>query len=234
MNNKQENKLTMYDSVLSYLNSRTDMLNQMPALKTAVTDLHVIVNGIKEKANETISSITGKADLKAELKEQLILKTAAILGAVKAYARRKDDTVLKAKADVTRSQIKKQRDTELAIFCKGMFELVSPFAPALTDYGVTSEDIDEFEELVKKFDEATSDREAGVAQRKSATSELVTLFESADDLLEDELDALMEKFRQTDNQFFNAYQAARVIKDLGHRFEKQDDNGVTPAPEPEG
>ena len=49
------------------------------------------------------------------------------------------------------------------------------------------------------------------------------LFDSANDILVNKLDNLMEGFKKDDNEFYNQYKIAREIHDLGVRHEKPEE-----------
>ena len=56
-----------------------------------------------------------------------------------------------------------------------------------------------------------------MAERSAARIALAELFDNADETLKKDLDKLIELVKKDAPQFYNAYYAARVIKDLGHR-----------------
>jgi hypothetical protein len=56
---------------------------------------------------------------------------------------------------------------------------------------------------------------SGKADRSSARTALTDYFDEVDVLLVNVIDKLMENFKSSEPQFYNAYQAARVVYDLG-------------------
>ena len=66
---------------------------------------------------------------------------------------------------------------------------------------------------ITAFTDAQSKPRVGRATSAAATSELVTLFAELDEVLTEQLDPLMTKFRFTQPAFFAEYQTARVIVD---------------------
>ena len=52
------------------------------------------------------------------------------------------------------------------------------------------------------------------AEKTASRQDLSAAFNRADETLKQMIDPMMEMFRSTDRELYNAYQSARVIKDL--------------------
>jgi len=59
---------------------------------------------------------------------------------------------------------------------------------------------------------------------------LYGLFDKTDDLLNDEVDAIVEVVKETQPDFYNQYFGARVIKDLGGKHGGNDTPTEPPTP----
>ena len=58
-----------------------------------------------------------------------------------------------------------------------------------------------------------------------ATSELVDLFADLDEVLNNQLDPLMEKFQETEPAFYHEYESARVVVDAAATHGSKDAPG---------
>jgi hypothetical protein len=147
-------------------------------------------------------------------------KAGAIAGDLHALAMKNNDADLQAKTAFELSDLVHLSDTVIAPRCRDIHTLATANAAALTAYGVTAEDIAALDTAISDYtDLLTAPRQAMVA-RKEVTGNLAEDEDSADSLLENELDKAMRKFRTKDAPFHGEYSSARMIIDLGTRHEK--------------
>jgi len=85
----------------------------------------------------------------------------------------------------------------------------------LANYGVTEETLTEVQTAYDECAAAFNAQAEKMANRSSERERLTNLFNDADSVRYEELDPMMELFVEGNTDFYNAYQSARVIKDLG-------------------
>ena len=90
--------------------------------------------------------------------------------------------------------------------------------------------LDDLKARISAYDASLKEVTSGVAERVGARTAVSDLFVQVDEVLKEELDAMMQIFRVTDPELYNDYRAARVIKDLGARHGKNAAATKTPVP----
>jgi len=221
MNKTQENKRTMYESILSLLTVNATKTATVPAFAVSEAAFRSIVARIEAKSQQYNNATAGKVKAKQDAEAKLIAATLAMAAALFAYGRKQKDAEMKAKADISETALRSMRDTELITQSNAILALVNSNLQALADYGVTQAVASEFQAKIASFTAALGSRESSVAERVGARTSLGDLFKQADELLAEELDQLVELLRASEPQFHTEYFAARVVKDLGTRHRAQ-------------
>jgi len=229
MNKRQENKLTMYEGLLALLQSNIAKFQSIGGVADAVTELSVIVTGLKAKSTEADSATVGKATTKYSAEDALVAALLPTCSALYIFGRKQNNAEIKERANVTEAKLRAMRDTELASFGNAIAELSTANVQGVVPFGITAEKIAELKTKADAYSAAIGARESSVADRKGARGSMSDLFDKADELLNEEFDRYMELLRPTETELYNKYFSARVVKDMGVRHKA---NGETPAPEP--
>jgi hypothetical protein len=216
MTKDDENKLTMLESTSTLLKLNRSKLN-LPALLSAADRLDSVLAKLKVKIQDTMTASKGKTETKAEAADILVSELFKVSKGLFAYGAVTDNVELKERVRVTASQLRYMRDTELVAKARTISEQGTKNEPKVADYGVTEEILTRLNGMIDAFETAIGERESSVAQRKGARSSVYENFDAATQILENEIDNLMERFNDTDPQFFNEYWEARVVKDVGLR-----------------
>lgn len=218
MNDVLENKLTMYEAVVSLLDGNTAKLAPITALTPVIADFKDRILAIKEKDTLANTAKAGNTQTKTADEAALISDAVTIAAALYAYGSATNDDRLKAMSKVTKSSLIALRDTQLANDVTNIKNLADANAAPLAGYGITAPMIAALETKTNKFSASLGVRETGVAVSSSAFAQLDAQFKEADTLLKEQMDKTMEIFRTSDPQFYGEYKNSREIKDLGHRF----------------
>ena len=80
--------------------------------------------------------------------------------------------------------------------------------------GVDKEAVEDLKTKVTVYENLLESKESKTAESKAARQELGEIFDQADEILSEELDNMIELIKDSDQDFYNKYQAARVIKDI--------------------
>ncbi|MBI3365892.1 MAG: hypothetical protein HY033_13420 [Ignavibacteriae bacterium] len=227
LNKTQENKLTMYEAVLSLMGSNGTVVTGVPALKEAKDSFDATVQQIKVKGRERHEATAGKTATKQQAEDALVASLMEIASALYSFAWKAGRNDVKEIADVTETKLRRMRDTELESRAKSIHEKATADASGLANYNITAEKISNLQGRIADFGSALGERESSAAGRTGLTTTLTTLFDQADEILAEDLDRLMETVRDANNDFYNTYFSARVIKDTGIRHKKAE-----PAPPP--
>jgi hypothetical protein len=219
MNDRLENKRTMYKAVIDLLDANTTKTSSMTAFAAALTNFKDKVDSIAEKNQLKDTAATGKTTLKSQLASDLIAATVPVAGALFAYGSSVNDPHIKELGDVRKGDLQNLRDTDLTDKVTIIKNLADAHAAALAAYGVDAAAIAALDTKSITYDSAVGDKESSFSTKSSAGKVMTNIFTEADSILTDQLDRMMEKFNPSDMQFYQEYKSAREIKDLGHRFD---------------
>lgn len=223
MNDRQENKFTMYEAVTDLLDANTAKTSSITAFAAALTNLKDLMTSISEKNIQKGSVTAGKTTLKNQLQLDLIEEVVPIAAALFAYGSSVNDPHIKEIANVKKGALMNLRDTELMDKVTLIKDTADANIASLAAYGVDAANITAIDTKLASYNTALGGKESSFATKSAAGQVLSGLFDQADGILKDQLDNMMEMFKQTDEQFYLEYKSAREIKDLGHRFDEPDE-----------
>ncbi|MGD8781966.1 MAG: hypothetical protein PVH88_23760 [Ignavibacteria bacterium] len=226
MTNPQENYYLMLKSVSSFLAVNSDVTSTMPVFDSIIQKLDGKINEIKEldaeRVNMTSGMTTDKKKERDEL-EKILFKVSSITSL---YGRLNNKQNLLEAYDLSSSDITLLRDIQLLQVSEALINDVSPEVDNMADYGMTQEILDLLTQEREDFDKAVNISDEKRAERKTATKSLKTLFREAREILENELDKVVDIFRDSEATFFDGYYNSRNIIDRGIRHEEQSDTAV--------
>jgi len=223
MTDKQENKRSMYIAVQKVCNKFNSVWSGLPAFVTAFGDFETTIADIDIQRQIQEGKITGIAENKSKEEEEMRQATIEIAAAVFAYASKIGDNELKEKVNYTPSDLIRSRDTILKDICQTIHDEANAVIAELADYGKTPADLKKQQNEIDDFADILAKPRTAIGTRATATSKLVELFQQGDALLKDQLDKLLVNFQTSNPEFYNQYNNARIIVDLGVRH--------NPAPE---
>ena len=227
MNKRQENKLTMYEGLLTLLQANSAKGASITGYSDAVTQFSSLLTELKGKSAEVDSVSVGKTAMKSDAGDALIAALLPVCSALYVYGRKQNSEEIRGRVSVTEARLQTMRDTELASFGSGVADLATANAAGIAPMGITADKITDLKTKADAYDAAIGARESSVADRKGARGTMSDLFDQVDELLNEEFDRYMELLRSTETEFYNKYFAARVIKDTGVRHRAN-----APAPPP--
>ncbi|MBN2545784.1 MAG: hypothetical protein JXB50_08310 [Spirochaetes bacterium] len=218
MTKRETNKYTMYKSLMTVLNGKKEKIEVVEGLKTASEELSEIIAKISETDNMYKNLTKGARDDKMSSKEALsasILKTANVLYV---HAKKTDNFPLKEKSDFTRSELKRIRENELLQKAKIVVENAEQNAGEITSiHKDFNDELKNLKELLTAFEESIGKQSSKSTEKQASREALTEEFKTADDIIKEQLDPLIELIREKDIDLYNQYFAARTIKDLGVR-----------------
>lgn len=219
MRDTLENKLSMYEAVLTVLNDNAAITGTVPAFAPAITEFQAAVDNAKVQEQKRIDARKGKTATKHADEDALIAVAMKIANALRVHGRRTNDERLKEVGGITRSYLYGLRDAALPDYCQVVHDTADPIAIDLADYGITPADITDLQDRITAYRQASGDSVGGLAVQVSARIALEAAFRTADDVLKNDLDPLVDMLRETQPDFYNTYIDARVIRDIGVRHE---------------
>lgn len=217
MTDPQENKLSMYMSVQTVVNKNNTVWSGLPAFVTAFGEFEGVIQSIQDTRLVQEGDITGVPKDKAQAKEAAIQKALEVSTAVYAYAAKNNNNTLKAKVDYAPSELRRSRDTVLLDRLQVIHDEANNILGDLGDYGIDASDLTDLQALNDAYETLVQEPRAALTNQSEATAALVGLFKQGDALLNEQLDKLMEQFKEDDRKFYRQYFNTRIIIDLGRR-----------------
>lgn len=221
MNDIQENKLSMYNKVGSFLDDNAAQLAAIPSIATVEllfdqTRLDIIDN--EEEASE---DTTGYALDKAQKQETLIAAILRAAAAVESHATITGDYPLAKRINFTRSELITMRDMFLLAPADLTYETAQTLMPSLLAYGYTAVDLAGFNTARNAYRAVVTKPKEKIEDKAVAGRAVDMLFDKADNELST-LDILMKNFNTGSTVLlYFEYQLARRI-----------DNAAAPGPGP--
>jgi len=204
----------MYRAVETLLDNNAAKTGPITALATAITNFKNLIGEIDTAEMEKQTATTGKTANKGEAEAVLIAEAVTIAAALKALGSVLNDKELLEAGSETKSSLYGTRDTDLITKTQVIHDFANTNAVALADYGITPAMITSLQTRIDDFNSALGTREESMALRVAAGAEVESFFKDADNILGNQMDTIMEVFRESDTQFYNEYKNARVIRDL--------------------
>jgi len=214
----------MFEAVAALLNNSGRKLTGYPIIITLRTELTALIEKIRSVGQTVEAASAGKTNAKDVARSGLSALLLVLANSLYVYAKRNSMQDLKAISNVSKTKLNKMKENELVTTSGLIINKLNEQKANLADYAVTDEKINALVEAHAKFQKAADTKDTGEATRIAAHDDLERLFDDTMDLLEDELDGLMENIKEADTDFYDAYFAARVIKDLGGHKNNSDDS----------
>ncbi|MHB8260515.1 MAG: carboxypeptidase regulatory-like domain-containing protein [Bacteroidia bacterium] len=217
MNATQTNKEHMYDATYEVLESNNAIWAGNPTMVTAVGKLNNYITGISGTATTQGVVTTGVTDNKELVREALIASIFANASAGLAYASSANNAVLKAKCKMTESSLIRAKEADLVTIGNNVHIALLPYAANLVGFGGSAATLGTLSTNTNSFGGLVSSPRSARTTPISATGTLAQQFRATTEFLVDEMDPMMEQYRTSNPDFYNAYHVARVILNIGHR-----------------
>lgn len=220
----------MHSTVASYLNQNKTVWAAMKAMCEAVAELAANNEVIAKKANQQESALDGPADIKNQVRQNLINLTNEIADQLSALSAKLDNVELEAQSHVTMSLLEGMEADELRKKAQSIAELATTHLTALADYDISAEKVQALTKCADGFDTVKSAPRTAIAKRKGHTKSLAQAISDNQSLLRRQLDKQMTHFKLSQPEFFAGYRAARVVV---NRRSHRKASPATPVVEPE-
>lgn len=215
MNNNKVPKLRMFIAVTNVCDQHASAYTTLPAFSNAYTKFKGLVKNINDGNTLLQGGVTGITDDKLVKRIAMAEIAITVVSALKAYAHASNNTELIADADITKDDILSCKETDADDICLHIHDLGEQHLTALADYGIAQADLDALSSSVTSFTEKIGSPRKHIIDTKTVRANITKHFKEADSLLLNQLDNLVNVLKTKAPDFYDAYQAARIIVDQG-------------------
>ena len=214
MNKSQINRKEMFDTVLSFFDNYPEKWSSIPKVGEFKNAFGELVNQINESqlAQQEAQVFLGKN--KKQLKSMIAQKADILNDSIEAFALVTDDSKLANKMASSYSELNRMRNADFSPAIQLIIAEAESNKNVLeSEYGVTAEQVEDLKSNLDDFLAMNGQPRAYRIASIQATKDLEQLFVDATAILDSRLDKVMSIFKRRDLNFYNGYQAARVIVD---------------------
>jgi hypothetical protein len=214
MMDKQENILRMYYAVSAVCETNSEIWQENEVFTASYRKFQAKIPEIQKFKDvlkmEIIATETFKSIDRIELEEMGFYISSKILN----FAKNSANEQLYSDIHTYRNNLLKSSDHELVTICSNFSQQASIHLNALSEYGISAENIAEFQQFLTFFSSNLNRLRLSTTKNKSTQDVLRKYYKEADDLLKNKLDIEIEFFKNSDPDFYNLYTAAREIINL--------------------
>ncbi|WP_303917922.1 hypothetical protein [Draconibacterium sediminis] len=213
MNKIQTNQFRMYLNTQGALDANSTLWSSIPVMLSAKNNFDELIQRIGDVNEKTVSNSKAVTADKAVTLNNLIAKAVTLSGILQAYAAVTENVKLAGKVALTKSDLTKIRETDVEARITPVIEEARKELANLADYGLTEDMIVETETSLDDFKALIGQPRTVRNQAFAAMTLLEELFDTANDLVKNQLDKLMIRFKYTNTEFYSEYERARTIVD---------------------
>ncbi len=221
MTNLQNAKLNMYQSVLELCKMNSKIYAEIEVFASTVKILEKNINDIRttEGMQKNIP-ITGVTKRKQAAENHLVELTLQVANATYVFAVNTGNDELKKLSTTTRSKLYRMEGNALLSNTGNISENAKKYIIELKAYGINNTNITELNAAIVEFQQLISKPRDTTLERKGYTEKLSQLFTETNLTLYDKMDKLIELFKSSAPNFYDAYKDARNLIDTASRRKK--------------
>lgn len=220
MTKYERNDLLRHKKIDVLLDDNLDKVQAIVALERAHTEHKNMIVEIDTASTEMNSVAEGRTKQKNNAEEALADKVAVYAKLVRAHALAVNDLNLAEKNNWTAYGLLKVADLETLSKIKEIHADAVANTVHLADYGVTAEELTEFGEDINTYEAFFGDKGMAFTDKSVLRQKLHELFDNINNLLNNRIELIMERFSITDVEFYNKYHEAKTLIDYGIRHEE--------------
>lgn len=210
MSDHEQNKLSMFESVISYLGENRDITSNVRSFSWAINKLRKVMDEIRRKEKVLSSDILGKTIQSAKVKDELVFTLIPISTALFNYAKEVDDIALKAKVKAGQSYFVRLRDTELLDKSEMLRLIGLNILPQLKKYGISLNTFHNLKLKIEEFRNALNNKVVSLIS-SSTVMEMNELFLDAEKYLK-QMDVNVEALGDDFPEFYDEYLEVRALE----------------------
>lgn len=228
MDNYHEDMNSGFHAIDEFFIEKPAELELVPAMKRKAAAFHVDYTALSKRIEE-LEKTKGTTNAKNDAEENMLIYLLRIRSNLKSVLREKKDLVNLAEIDLSDTDIREKRDTELNVFAEKVYTLAGANAEPLVEFKVTAEVLAAFRSVIDNYSTRLGKSIAGPQQKREKRIAIFTMMKGLKTMLED-MDDTVESYKELDKDFYNEYCALRPVKAMGVRHRKADEAPSEPQP----
>jgi len=225
MNKLQTKDVKMFGTTDECMTDNQAKWESIPAivqLKGKLNQNLSLIKGLNTKKSTTLSNpVTANKEKTKELLEEQI---EIIEGIVSAYAEAKELKEVAKKAKLLTKSFARKRETDIEPKVNAFLTMVRELMPDMTDYALTEEMVVDAETFRTQFVALVGAPRSLTVQSSSANKQVDALITETKNLLNNQLDGMMRRFKSKESEFYNSYlQSRTVVEPATHHNDKPND-----------
>ncbi len=210
-----EDKLKMFETVDEFMQRYEADISSIPELINSCNELHTTIVLIKEKNETTKNARSGKFQAKLDAKHIMVAAIVPAARSLHSYARKNHIADIAAiTRGVTRSSLLKLNKVEFDTKTDTIYKLLDANKDKLSGFNMDSAKVALVKAAIDGYYEAEKEHHASGEQQSAAHISLDEAFDLAEEILKEDIDGMMEHFRDVNPVMYNEYLSARVIKNV--------------------
>ena len=213
MNKTQTNQFRMFLNTQEALDSNITLWSGIPVMLSTKNSFDELIQRIGDVNEKTVSNSKAVTADKTVTLNNLAAKAVTLSGILQAYAAVTGNVKLAGRVALTKTDIERVRETDVEALITPVIEEARKELANLADYGLTEDMIVETETTLDDFKALIGQPRTVRNQAFAAMTLMEELFDTANDLVKNQLDKLMIRFKFSDTEFYSEYERARTIVD---------------------
>lgn len=214
MNAKQTSKLSMYLALETVLITFLSLLSAFKKFTNFFETLQDGIKQIRKLDKQQVSSKSGIAVNKAQLRAALITGTADLCRKIRAYSTIENNQILLGETKISESDLRKCNDNVLLDIAQATYNNGFAHLNDLGSYDYTEIMQTALLEIITDFGASIPTTRMGTIDTKQSTTQLAIAFAEIDEAITN-IDILVEVLKLSQPEFYSNYKSARKIINLG-------------------
>jgi len=210
MTDKERSKLSMYESLISFINENREITINVRGFSQTGFKLRKIVDDIKLKEKELSSDILGKTIITYKAKDELVFSLVPVTIALFNFAKSTGNLSLKEKTRYGQSHFYRMMDRELIYKAELMCILTGSCFPKIKKFGINSNTLRDLTNKINNY-KACLDNKITSLISSNMVASLGVLFDSADKIC-NMMDSFAEILSENFTEFYDDYIEVRTLE----------------------
>jgi hypothetical protein len=223
MQKKTANIVRMLKSTALVLEQNQPKWATSVVLSKSVPTYIAMVAKIPDAAVSADKTITGTTTTKNELRDELEEEVYLFSSPLLSIANYEKNSTMAKSISFSETKLSRIKEADLITTAKTVLNLAKANLKKLEDYSIKPDDAAKLEAMVTNFNEVQTSPRSETSTRAAARGSMDDIVNEAKMLLLSQIDLQMESIRRHDPEFYNAYQSARKIINVGIRHIKKKD-----------